>query len=117
MNVNSISCIFKIIDKQYLFVINKLELSNNNNLGGAYHESKPHNRSDVRRCFGYLTGFWVGSGTGMDLSAYLIQAGEGLRALSISGFWGNLAAWALVLALAPCLCCCSCCPGGAAPLP
>ena len=48
---------------------------------------------------GILTGFWVGSGTGMDLSAYLIQAGEGLRALSISGFWGNLAAWALVLAL------------------
>lgn len=48
---------------------------------------------------GILTGFWVGSDTGMDLSAYLIQAGEGLRALSISGFWGNLAAWALVLAL------------------
>lgn len=48
---------------------------------------------------GVLTGLWAGSGTGMDLSAYLIQAGEGLRALSISGFWGNLAAWALVLAL------------------
>ena len=24
---------------------------------------------------GVLTGFWAGSGTGMDLSAYLIQAG------------------------------------------
>lgn len=48
---------------------------------------------------GVLAGFWVGSGTGMDLSAYLIQIGEGLRALSVSGFWGNLAAWALVLAL------------------
>lgn len=48
---------------------------------------------------GVLAGFWVGSGTGMDLSAYLIQAGEGLRTLSVSGFWGNLAAWALVLAL------------------
>lgn len=48
---------------------------------------------------GILTGFWVGSGTGMDLSAYLIQAGEGLRTLAMSGFLGNLAAWALVLAL------------------
>ena len=48
---------------------------------------------------GVLTRFWVGSGTGMDLSAYLIQAGEGLRALAVQGFWGNLAAWTLVLAL------------------
>lgn len=48
---------------------------------------------------GVLTGFWAGSGTGMDLSAYLIQVGEGLRALAVQGFWGNLAAWTLVLAL------------------
>ena len=48
---------------------------------------------------GVLTGLWAGGGTGMNLSTSLVQAGEGLRALAVQGFWGNLAAWALVLAL------------------
>lgn len=45
---------------------------------------------------GILAGVWIGNGS---LSVPLIQAGDGLRALSLSGFLGNLAAWAVVLML------------------
>lgn len=48
---------------------------------------------------GVLIGVWAGNGTDVSLSDPLLQAGEGLRALSLSGFFGNLAAWAIVLAL------------------
>lgn len=46
---------------------------------------------------GVLTGLWAG--TGAALSVRLSQAGEALRALALSDVWGNLAAWAVVLAL------------------
>ena len=39
----------------------------------------------------------LGSGSVKDLSAPLLALGEGLRGLSLSGFWGNLAAWGIVL--------------------
>lgn len=46
---------------------------------------------------GVLTGLWAG--TGATLSVYLSHAGEALRSLALSDVWGNLAAWAVVLAL------------------
>lgn len=48
---------------------------------------------------GILAGIWLGAGTGTNLYAPLLQAGEGLRGLSLSGFLGNLAAWAIILAV------------------
>ena len=39
---------------------------------------------------GILAGFWGGSGTGEALFSLSTQAGEGLRALSLTGFLGNL---------------------------
>ena len=48
---------------------------------------------------GILAGFWGGSGTGEALFSLSTQAGEGLRALSLTGFLGNLSAWAIILAV------------------
>ena len=48
---------------------------------------------------GTLTGFWAGGGTGEALFFLSTRACEGLRALSLTGFLGNLSAWTLVLAL------------------
>lgn len=48
---------------------------------------------------GILAGFWGGSGTGEALFSLSTQAGEGLRALSLTGFLGNLSAWAVILLL------------------
>ena len=50
---------------------------------------------------GILAGFWGGSGTGEALFSLSTRAGEGLRALSLTGFLGNLSAWAIILASAP----------------
>ncbi len=41
----------------------------------------------------------LGNGSVKRLSAPLLALGEGLRSLSLSGFWGNLAAWGIVLLL------------------
>ena len=46
---------------------------------------------------GILAGFWGGSGTGEALFSLSTRAGEGLRALSLTGFLGNLSAWAIIL--------------------
>ena len=48
---------------------------------------------------GILAGFWGGSGTGEALFSLSTRAGEGLRALSLTGFLGNLSAWAIILAV------------------
>ena len=48
--------------------------------------------------FGVLWRF-LGNGAWKFLSAPLLALGEGLRGLSLSGFWGNLAAWGIVLLL------------------
>ena len=40
-----------------------------------------------------------GSGSVKRLAAPLLALGEGLRSLSLSGFWGNLGAWGIVLLL------------------
>lgn len=39
----------------------------------------------------------LGSGSVKGRAAWLLALGEGLRELSLSGFWGNLAAWGIVL--------------------
>ena len=39
----------------------------------------------------------LGGGNWKTLSAPLLTLGEGLRRLSLSGFWGNLGAWGIVL--------------------
>lgn len=46
---------------------------------------------------GILIGVWAGIGPDPALSDPLLQAGEKLRALSLSGFFGNVSAWAIVL--------------------
>lgn len=47
-----------------------------------------------------VVGNWGNAvGDGLGLAAPLWLVGKGLRALSLSGFWGNLAAWVLVLAV------------------
>lgn len=48
---------------------------------------------------GILIGVWAGNEPDASLSDPLLQAGEKLRVLSSSGFLGNLAAWAVILAL------------------
>ena len=48
---------------------------------------------------GILAGFWGGSATGEALFSLSTRAGEGLRALSLTGFLGNLSAWAIILAV------------------
>lgn len=48
---------------------------------------------------GILAGFWGGSGTGEALFSLSTRAGEGLRTLSLTGFLGNLSAWAIILAV------------------
>ncbi len=46
-------------------------------------------------------GLWLflGNGAWKALAAPLLALGKGLRGLSLSGFWGNLAAWGIVLLL------------------
>lgn len=61
-----------------------------------------HNQAPGLLCavvLGVLIGIWAGNKPNVSPSGLLLHVGERLRALSLSGFFGNLAAWAIVLVL------------------